>query len=301
MKILCCGDLHITNKTPRSRKDNYSLTQLGKVGQLIKAANDECDVMVISGDMFDSPSISFSLLLSYMKLFKSCKIPIFSIYGQHDMRYRSREDTPLDFLDQCEMIKILGTGANHAVAQGYYHIFGCSYGEEIPKPIENAPNMLVIHRMVIDQKLWVGQKDYLVARDFDKWASGFDFVLSGDNHQSICIKNSNSKILFNPGSLMRSRSDQKDNRPVYGIYDTEKRDIFIREIDVQPIENVMFVSESGEIDPEIRFKEFFDNMAPDKEKSKIDFIEILKDTISDEINKGIKNFIMEVLSNVQRR
>jgi hypothetical protein len=301
MKILCCGDLHITNKTPRSRKDNYSLTQLGKVGQLIKVANDECDAMVMSGDVFDSPSISFSLLLSYFKLFGYCKVPVFSIFGQHDEKYRLREDTPLDFLDQCKMIKILGTGANHSVAQGHFHIFGCSYGEEIPKPIENAPNMLVIHRMVIDQKLWVGQKDYLVARDFDKWASGFDFVLSGDNHQSIYIKSFDGRVLFNSGSLMRSRSDQKNHRPVCGIYDTEKRDIAIREIEVQPIENVMNISESGEIDPEIRFKEFFDNMSPDKEKSRIDFIEILKDTISGEIDKGIKKFIMEVLSNVQRR
>jgi DNA repair exonuclease SbcCD nuclease subunit len=250
-----------------------------------------CDAIILAGDMFDSPSISLSLLLKYIKLFNEFQIPIYTVYGQHDMRYRSREDTPLYFLSQLGIITILENRKKKILRD--FEVVGCSFGEEIPGV--DKCDMLVIHRMVIKDKLWFDQKDYVEANKHNEWANGFDFVLSGDNHKTF-----SEGIVFNPGSLMRSKSDQRDHVPVYGIYDIVGKKLEVKEIPVQPIENIMYDKEISDIDPEVRFKDLISNLSDGVDKSiKIDFIQFLRDNII-MLDKGIINFIEEVISNANR-
>ena len=88
MKFLFISDLHLSDKCPAARRDQYDQTALRKFEFVLKTAYKEEAVILQAGDFFNSPR-SWHLLADVMELIRKYEVEIYCVYGQHDQYFRS--------------------------------------------------------------------------------------------------------------------------------------------------------------------------------------------------------------------
>lgn len=247
MRLLGMSDLHLAGKNPQSRIDNYHETQFNKVKYILDWALDNfIDLICFGGDIFHSHDAPYWLIEKYIGLFgmhsSITSIPIFVVFGQHDMRYHSseRKNTPLGvLLAAVSNMKLLGPEPYEfrgTKQKDVAHLYGCSYGDEIPEPTTNGKNILVIHDMIVDKKLWEDQDDFMYAKDLLK-ETDYDLIISGDNHKTHSLQKGR-RALINSGSLMRMASDQLEHVPSFFTWESREREVTKHTIPIVPSEEV---------------------------------------------------------------
>jgi len=236
MKLLCTGDWHITAHPPRKRKDDYVQTQKRKIKFIIQTAKEHgCACILQPGDFYDHHTEPYWIIRKYIRLFSSHlgeegQPHIYTLFGQHDQRYHTIEinNTPLGLTETSPYV--------HLLKQEYTDICGCHiYGADWSQPIpeivdESKTNILVIHKMIVKDKLWEQQEEYEHGAHVLR-KEKFDLVVSGDNHAFFTNKVGN-RHLINCGSLMRSTSNQSDHKPVVFVVEIINKDISITPIEI---------------------------------------------------------------------
>lgn len=224
MKLAAMGDLHLRSSIPRGRTDQYDEVLMNK----FKGILDTCDehkikILIQPGDFFDSVSVPIDLLIKTINLLKTHKVHVYVVYGQHDLRFHSKDtsNTPLRLLETLGLVTRLLPAIPVLVDK--VALWGSSWGEEITKLKLSSlyTNILAIHKMITNDKLWPGAKDYIIATDLLK-ETGFDLVVAGDNHKAFAAKYG-EQFLVNCGSLGRANIDQIDHQPNFVIFDTKTK------------------------------------------------------------------------------
>jgi len=239
MKLLLAADLHITSKTPLSRVDDYPSTQMGKVRWIAGLAKEAaCDAVLVAGDFFDSPVQPYPLLAEYIYLLTEQFPPVYCVFGQHDTAFRRRQNTALAFLEELGLVTVAGRKPI-SLGEGLY-LYGASYDEEIPVPRKRnwGANILLAHLLVTDGKPWPGCEELFPLKKVSSWAPGYSLVVCGDNHETL-VHEGRSCTVFNPGSLMRSRVDQREHVPVVGIWQSSSCTLEMVEVPVLPAQEVL--------------------------------------------------------------
>lgn len=213
MKLLTLGDLHIRATNPENRIDNYKESLFEKLRNVLKV-EPSCPVL-LPGDIFDSPVQSNAVLAECITLFSDRTIH--GIAGQHDMKFRNMGNTALDVMIAAQVVQ---SSKQTSLSESVF-LYSCSYGEEIPEIETKGFNILMIHKMIVDEKLWEGQEDHEWANTILR-RTKFDLIVSGDNHKSF-FSEYKGRHLINCGSLMRTNRNQINHEPCYVIYDTDKR------------------------------------------------------------------------------
>jgi len=298
MKILACGDLHITDKKPVNRTDDYFETLSNKLDFIfLTATKKQCEIIIFPGDIFDSHRAN-----DFLKSFLIDKIitngydgNVFCVYGQHDMRYHSsdRNNTPLNVLNASGTIGILN---DDPMLVNNVDFYGASFGEEIPKVITpNSFNVLVIHKMIIQDKLWKDQEEFTRANILLR-NTEYDLIISGDNHQYFTAK-VKDKTLINCGSLMRSNIGQVDHKPGIVVFDTKNRSMEEIQIPIKDFYDVMNMQtaiQSKERDQEM--EAFIATLSGDNEISGLDFTNNLARYVKEnKVPKAVKSIIEEIM------
>jgi DNA repair exonuclease SbcCD nuclease subunit len=233
MKLLCTGDWHLRYKRPEMRLDeNYFETQADKVIQHIDIARRKnCKMILQPGDFFDSVETPWFVVQYYMKMFLDNEIEIYTIPGQHDLRYHTRDiqNTPLGVLEASGCIKIV----DEKMASNF--LCGVWWGGDIP---DGDVDILLMHRMIVQEKLWEGQENFNYANDLLLKYPKCNLFVIGDNHKSF-VEEYQGRYLVNCGSLMRSSINQVDHKPVVYVYDTDKRDLEEIFLKVKPAKKVL--------------------------------------------------------------
>jgi len=300
MKILICGDLHLRDTAPSSRVDDFSLAQALKVKFILETSKKYAALVVFPGDVFDSFRISHRLLANYSCLFSSCSYLKFSVYGQHDMRYHSLDfsNTPLNVMAKSNMVIVLGKSP-FRTSNGV-DFYGASWGEEIPKiRDEKKFNVLVIHKMIVSEKIWEGQENFEYAGKFLR-SLKYDLIISGDNHKTIIQEERGGRFLFNMGSVMRMGIDQIDFEPSIAIFDTESRTY--EKINL-PISPGIDVFDMGVVDERKKNKELESFVSGLKNPDKIDFdfvANLKRKMEEDDIPLSVKLIIGESLERISK-
>lgn len=110
-KIMFVGDVHLLDRTPSSRKDNYSQTMLDKIAELVKMQNElQIDDVVFLGDVFHQRYQTYAYMMRCYKAFSEFKKPPYTIVGNHDIvfeRIETLEESPLNFLFMTGVLKHL--------------------------------------------------------------------------------------------------------------------------------------------------------------------------------------------------
>lgn len=209
--FLITGDWHITDKCPANRIDNYEETLFQKLEFIFKTAEENNCEIFQPGDFFDSPDPSYHLFTRVVDLLNRYpNIRVFTIWGQHDLRYRNPENTALKALNSCCSNLFIVQNDLH-LSKENISIYGASYNKDIPTIKEKNLSILLIHKMIIKEKLWEQQTDYAEGNAFLK-DNKFDLIVSGDNHKGFVMSYKN-RFLINCGSLMRSNTTQLEHQP----------------------------------------------------------------------------------------
>ncbi len=307
MKILCGPDLHIRVTAPEHRIDDFVETQKHKIKWMMKLANKHrCAYVLLPGDITDHSRLPYYITDYYVRLFKSYeKVTILAVRGQHDMLYHvESENTPFSLMDAGEAIIDMG-GVNRLFATNI-GISGVSFDGEMPDIVwdlvEGQINILLIHKMFVDDKLWESQEEYERASIFlakSKW----DLIVSGDNHQHFSFFQSENRFHINCGSLMRQNIDQLDHKPVVYIYDTVTKMITPYYIPIDPPEDV-FNIEAAEAKKEKdeKLEAFVEKVREDTEITGLDYVKNLGERLTGEdIKEGVRVVGKEIVKNAAER
>ena len=274
MHILAASDLHITNKTPINRKDDYPKSCLNKFKQLLNLTmKTKYKTLLIGGDFFDSHTAPYSVTKQIVNILYSFpEVNIYVVPGQHDQRWHRTglDNTPLGLLSEYPNVSIL---KNDKVTKiGKITVIGAGWNEEPKKKAD----ILVTHQMVIKkEKLFPNQKNYskgisLLTKKYP-WAK---CIISGDNHAPFKIQYK-GRFLVNCGSMMRKSKDQTTHEPRAWLINVNKWTATSHKLKVLSTEDVFD----------------FDKIANEE----------LKEEIREEAEKEIDKFIASLPSSTKNK
>jgi len=242
MKAILLSDGHLLWEKPVSRIDDVKSVQFIKWGFVLEYAHINKCIILQAGDFFNRPR-SWYLLPEVMKLLKKHReVPIYCVFGQHDTYMyseKTREATSLGIVEIADMVHVLG---NKPVLENGVDLYGCSYGQEVPKVKKDRtriPAILVIHAPIAEKALWPGQQ-YMDATDFIKKHEEFDVILCGDIHQSFRLRYK-GRWIVNTGPLIRREATLYNfaHRPGFFVYDSVDESMAWMEIPHRPAEEVL--------------------------------------------------------------
>jgi len=303
------GDTHYTNRSPERRLDNYWETQIKKTEQALSIFRDNnCHTIIQTGDFCDTPTVANRVISTLISLFCGRDLEVCTIAGQHDMTGHSLStlpNSPLAVLEAADVVRILDNNCFSlgAVASNIplVHIYGASFGEEVPK-VENKKwyNILVIHKMIGDRPLYPGQ-ELIGPNQFLRNNPDYNLVVCGDYHYRF-ISSYQGRTIINPGALVRKSISKFDleHKPAVIIFDTETSESKVIELDVEPIEKVFNLKrvEKKDSDILIQFIEGLKNRG----KGVVGWKHILQKVFKEKnSNIEVKNIIDECLEEVEKK
>lgn len=305
MRLLLLADLHITNTRPKWRIDkNYLKSCIDKLNYAITyAIKNKIKTILIAGDLTDSASINNTVIQRIIKVMKRAyheNIKIYSVRGQHDMLFHSKDITniPMWIFHEAEILTVLNQN-EYIPLDDDTVLYGCSWNEEIPVPADETKfNILVIHKMISNNDYWKGNIKFTNAGSF-LTKHKFDLIVSGDNHNPFYFKLLN-RIIVNPGSMMRKNIDQINYQPGFFIYDSYMKTLQQEFFPIKSIEtsfNIKEIKKYKELEIGI---EGFSNALKSKLKYHLkDFVPALKNFIEEnkhEILPEIESTIWEFVN-----
>lgn len=313
MKILAVGDEHRRRSAPAHRLDDYAAVHYRKSKEILQiAVENDCRIVLYPGDVYDTANTPHNLLVEYLDLHNSFvgnwaepDLIYGVVWGQHDQRYHTtaHENTPLGVLCAgCKTMKAL-TATPYTVEDKNgppVHLYGASWGEEIPEVTTEGCNILVTHRMVIpsvDKKAWATQTEDQYTVPTVLLTKGFSLIVAGDNHGQFVVTSLKHRAsLINAGSVMRSSTAQIDHTPAVYVYDTVAKTIvphFLRIADAKKVFNLEVVAETKEKDTKM---ETFVAALRDVKVKTLDFTKNLKYYMeTNDIEPAVKQTIAEML------
>lgn len=219
------ADLHLTNKQPISRTDDYIQAQENKLRFLwqLSRDNDNCPVLC-AGDVFD-----FWKASPWLCTWAHCSLPqnVIAIPGNHDLPMHAMVEYDKSALFLLEVVggKITVLKEEDSVQLGKMTVFGVPFGRmehyTPPGGRKKKRQILLLHELIWPKKkpTWAGYS-FSAEEVLDEFGEYFDLVVSGDNHQSFVVEGDDC-VLVNPGSMMRSTADQLDFKPRCYLYYAE--------------------------------------------------------------------------------
>lgn len=278
-RLLAVGDLHLRKTRPAMRTDDYFQTQEAKLAYIFQTAiENDCGHIVFPGDVFDRADAPYSLTEWAIRQFKNMSADFYFVFGNHDLRYHTldKANCPLGVL--CAALGPRGhvlTPDNPVNVDGVAMLYGCSWGEELPRKLEKSEGKLkvmVMHRFITNVPVDFPE-DALLARDLVKQCNANLFI-TGDNHQQFIYNSPAGNVpVINLGSVMRQTSAQMAHHPMVSIIEVyEDGSGFGMENLVIPVEADVFDMEAiedkevsdekiakfvsglqGSFDPELKF------------------------------------------------
>ncbi len=223
------SDLHLTDKTPVARIDDYILAQRRKLLFLsdLSAKNGYCPVLC-SGDIFDYWKASPWLLgFAYEYLPR----PFICIPGQHDLPMHSLEQFDRSALGLLaavdDNIHVITNPKNPIFTKMDLWVVGFPFGVNKQSATGCINPHVIFKRMIVMSHELVWQKE-----DKPTWAHNIgaspvsqllhefedcDLILTGDNHKNF-TEAEDGTLLVNPGSMMRATADQENTQPQCYLY-----------------------------------------------------------------------------------
>jgi DNA repair exonuclease SbcCD nuclease subunit len=301
MKALCCGDQHITKKRPKNRTDDYYKTVLTKFEQeLLIAEEEDCSCMLLPGDVFDTFKEDHFVTQAITNICRRHpKIKIFAVAGQHDQQFHNPDLTGTALMTLVTSGVVTLLTKEPIVFEGI-GLYGSDWKGEIPEiTTPNLINILVLHKMIVEEKLWAAQEGHTWANHI-LIKNKFDLIVSGDNHTQF-VASKGEKHLINMGAMMRSTIAQVNHHPAVVLYDSRTKTIDIIDLEVEPIENVMCVEKAEkEKEKNAQLDAFVSSLKDAELKEgqaiKLDFVGALDDYITENcIEESVADIIYECM------
>jgi hypothetical protein len=250
--ILSIADPHWTEKTPRSRKDDFKQAQTNKIQALVKLAEHlklpgseqkGAAAVTIAGDLFHQPEakqISRKLETWLIPELRKFKVPVIVIPGNHDMkahRMASLEEHPYGVLTANDVVKqVIWPGYMVVGSDPPVIVVGKEFHPSGPKPwlvhLQQTEELLTLRKAVKDRMgvepqvlaqthCWWGPADGinrgepLVGYDNIK-DTGIDIMIYGHPHSLdgvMQVQDSRGQsFIVGPGAFIRGTLAEHDTK-----------------------------------------------------------------------------------------
>jgi exonuclease SbcC len=264
-------DVHLSDRSPQSRTDDWRETILGKLRQIGEIAKEvKAEAVIDGGDFFDlkSPSRnSHSLVRAVADLHAEYPCPVYANIGNHDCIYGD-----YSYLDQQPLGVLYSTGVFRRLYDEYEAVFGSPGTKLRPRVrVVGIPYHGTKYDMDRFKNIKKGDEDYLVVaahvlaspkggqmfenEDIVKYAdlAGLDpdVWLFGHWHKDQGITEiAPGKQVVNLGSLSRGAliQDDLDRKPACVVLSFEASGVSIERRDL----NVLPAAEVFDLDGRVR-------------------------------------------------
>lgn len=290
-KIITFTDVHLADKGPLSRIDDYREAILDKLDQASKIARErKVDLALCAGDLFHlkSPTKNSHYLVSKtIEILKSFPCPVYGIYGNHDI-YQDNSKTlpkqPFYVILKSEAMTYL---ADESFDKGNIRIFGMDYlcNPEYPdfnRDKKTEKIQICVAHVNASSKFddLFGERVYKY-QDLAKCTP--DVFLFGHYHPDQGIEIHNNKHFINVGSLSRGslKKDELTRIPNLGFIEiNDKYEIRTEKIplNVTPSSEIFDLEMKKKEDLEEKEIEIFINEM--KQKMSLDNIDDINQTIN---------------------
>jgi len=217
MRLLVTGDWHYRSQNPVARLDNFQETlnaKLREVGEI--AERENCQAIIVPGDIFDSPSPAYSTLTAIEVLLCDIKKEVWAVPGNHDEHAHS-----LESLDRTAFGHLVATGlvrdlSRDEIEIDTFLVEGTGFSTKTDNGLDDyliknkQTNKVVIHvahGMVLEQSPGFEIKHTLLS-DIAKHPDCPDVLIVGHEHLGFGIKRlprtkGGELVAINPGAIVR--------------------------------------------------------------------------------------------------
>lgn len=233
------GDIHLTDKKPMARVDepDWYKAQFRVLRWLVNLCNSHKADLIIGGDLFDSPHVSYFLL-------NTCSVYLdyafcTAIIGNHEQPNKNSVGVSHSVFQTGHLMQMY-YGITHTrcgrVGDIMYGFIPATNSEEEFAKSANAvqyADVVVMHKFVWSSKenSHVGASESGNVNSIAKLFPNAKVLFTSDNHKGFECTTTNPRI-YNCGMLIRDNADLIAYQPrVYALYD----DFSVERIDV-PIE-----------------------------------------------------------------
>jgi DNA repair exonuclease SbcCD nuclease subunit len=233
-------------------------------------------------------------------------LPVYAIYGQHDISGHSATtfmNSPLRVLESSGYVCVLDK--TKAILGHNTQVYGASFGQDVPVPssvIKDDINILVIHEMIGNRPLWPGQ-ELQNPRMFLRTHPYYNLVLCGDYHYAFTDR-MKDQLILNPGALMRKNLTDIElgHEPSVSIVDIETLEFETLKLDVEPAEKIFDMTRRESRDSEALNK-FAENLKESRKGNKrVSWKKILCDVIADKkVSGGAQDCIDNSMDEISGR
>jgi len=219
MRLIITADWHLRDDKPRCRKDdNWYFIQNETMKEIISIANKKKASMAIVGDIFDTPTISTGLFISFLgNILNTLNKDLFLIFGNHDLSYHNIKN----ITDSTSGIlyELMNNDPEFKIKFPRY--MDASYAHFNDEIINPEKEILFLHRLVFKTpKEMPPNVNATTAGELLKEYPGYKWIFTGDMHKSFHYEN-NGRHVINPGCIIRQEADFIDYKPSIFFVDTE--------------------------------------------------------------------------------
>lgn len=198
---ILCADIHLREDAPICRKDDFESAQWAKL-QAIKAMQKIHDCPVLcAGDLFHHWKPSPALI---SKTIETIPNMFYTVYGNHDLPQHSmllKHKSGVHTLDVGRHIRVIHGGC-----------WGMNPNDFNDHLVIGSKRIALWHVMTYKGALpWPGCNAPTAGNLLKKYPQ-FDLIVTGDNHKTF-VEEYEGRVLVNPGSMTRQKSDQVDHDP----------------------------------------------------------------------------------------
>ncbi len=229
---LLAADYHLRDSQPLCRGDDFISAMISTSKFISDICEEHKIPLLIAGDIFDhwkpSPRL-LSLAIEYMPKF-------IAIPGQHDLPEHNlllHHKSGLAVLEAAGVAIVLNNPRGEIYLpekewadQSNWMVVGFPYGSKpallgnIKRRYPSRRKVCMIHQLISHIVHPFPGADAPTARGILGDLKGYDFILSGDNHQQFTLSH-RSQLLVNPGSIFRTKADQIDHTPAVYLWSAE--------------------------------------------------------------------------------
>jgi len=213
------GDIQFRGVNPIARKDNFMDAIIEKIDEVHQIAKRIGAAAILTpGDLFDSPMVSYSVLLKLMTILQKAPCSWVTIPGNHDL-FGSNIDTyartPMAVLEQAGVICVLRDGQITDLSTGVSSSVittgrGFDWEMDTHPGTYAAPtnsDIHMVHGMLVTSPLPYEIKHTLI-KDVKTTAR---VTICGHEHLGFgIIKRDDGKWFINPGALCRESASEAE-------------------------------------------------------------------------------------------
>lgn len=224
---LFISDTHFCHRPPIARSaepDWYAAMrrQLEEITRLSRPNATEQLPIILAGDVFDkwdqAPAELVNFLIREMPV-------VYAVPGQHDLPYHDYDNLHRSpywtLVEAGKIIHIDPKRPREITGRVPLMLHGFPFGfplRSCSDKFDIGFSIAVIHKMVWSKNTGhIGAKNENHVDAYAKDLRGYDFAVFGDNHTPFSCKLSHGCKVWNCGSFMRRRHDEREHKPSVGI------------------------------------------------------------------------------------